>query len=83
MAQGQTATALYNADIVDGISDLSAAYMYVFKFVEGYCLLAAMPVDEAMFMRDASMLTSVFMQVLIFSPLFVFIYMLIKRVIIY
>ena len=82
MAQGQTATALYNADIVDGISDLSAAYMYVFKFVEGYCLLAAMPVDEAMFMRDASMLTSVFMQVLIFSTLFVFIYILIKRVII-
>ena len=82
MDQGQTATTLYNADIVDGISDLSATYMYVFKFVEGYCLIAAMPMDEAMFMRDASMLTSVFMQVLIFSTLFVFIYILIKRVII-
>ena len=33
-------------------------------------------------MRDASMLTSVFMQVLIFATLFVFIYILIKRVII-
>ena len=82
MAQGQTATALYNADVVDGISDLSAEYMYVFKFVEGYCLIAAMPVAEAMFMRDASMLTSIFMQVLIFATLFVFIYILIKRVII-
>ena len=82
MAQGKTATALYNADVVDGISDLSAEYMYVFKFVEGYCLLAAMPVAEAMFMRDASMLTSIFMQVLIFATLFVFIYILIKRVII-
>ena len=82
MKQGRTATALYNADIVDGISDLSAEYMYVFKFVEGYCLIAAMPVTEAMFMRDASMLTSVFMQVLIFATLFVFIYILIKRVII-
>ena len=82
MVQGRTATALYNADIVDGISDLSAEYMYVFKFVEGYCLIAAMPVAEAMFMRDASMLTSVFMQVLIFATLFVFIYILIKRVII-
>ena len=82
MMQGQTATALYSADIVDGISDLSAEYMYVFKFVEGYCLIAAMPVSEAMFMRDASMLTSIFMQVLIFSTLFVFIYILIKRVII-
>ena len=82
MEQGQTATALYNADVVDGVSNLSAEYMYVFKFVEGYCLIAAMPVAEAMFMRDASMLTSVFMQVLIFSTLFVFIYILIKRVII-
>ena len=82
MAQGKTATALYNADIVDGINDVSAEYMYVFQFVEGYCLLAAMPVAEAMFMRDASMLTSVFMQVIIFATLFVFIYLLIKRVII-
>ena len=82
MAQGRTATKLYNANLVDGISDLSAEYMYVFKFVEGYCLIAAMPVAEAMFMRDASMLTSIFMQVLIFATLFVFIYILIKRVII-
>ena len=82
MEQGRTATALYNADVVDGVNDLSAEYMYVFKFVEGYCLIAAMPVTEAMFMRDASMLTSIFMQVLIFATLFVFIYILIKRVII-
>ena len=82
MEQGRTATTLYNADVMDGVSDLSAKYMYVFKFVEGYCLIAAMPVAEAMFMRDASMLTSVFMQVLIFATLFVFIYILIKRVII-
>ena len=82
MKQGRTATALYNADVMDGVNDLSAKYMYVFKFVEGYCLIAAMPVAEAMFMRDASMLTSVFMQVLIFATLFVFIYILIKRVII-
>ena len=82
MEQGRTATALYNADVVDGVSELSAEYMYVFKFVEGYCLIAAMPVAEAMFMRDASMLTSIFMQVLIFATLFVFIYILIKRVII-
>ena len=82
MAQGKTATALYYADIVDGKSDLSEEYMYVFKFVEGYCIIAAMPRSEAMFMRDASIYTSIFMQVLIFAALFVFIYILIKRVII-
>ena len=82
MASGKTATALYYADIVDGKSDLSEEYLYVFKFVEGYCIIAAMPQSEAMFMRDASLYTSIFMQVLIFAALFVFIYILIKRVII-
>ena len=82
MSQGKTSTTLYYADIVDGVSDASIEYMYVFKFVEGYCLIAAMPIFEAMFMRDASMLTSIFMQVIIFATLFVFIYILIKLVII-
>ena len=82
MKKGKTATALYYADIVDGKTNLSEKYMYVFKFVEGYCIIAAMPESEAMFMRDASLYTSIFMQVLIFAALFVFIYILIKRVII-
>jgi anti-sigma regulatory factor (Ser/Thr protein kinase) len=76
MKDGKTATALYYADIND------ARYMYVFKFVEGYCIIAAMPEAEAAFMRDASLYTSIFMQVIIFATLFVFIYILIKRVII-
>jgi HAMP domain-containing protein len=82
MLAGKTATALYYADIEDGITALSEKYMYVFKFVEGYCIVAAMPQNEAMFMRDASIYTNIFMQVLIFAALFVFIYILIKRVII-
>ena len=82
MKDGKTATALYYADIVDGKTELSEKYMYVFKFVEGYCIIAAMPEDEAMFMRDASLYTSIFMQVLIFAALFIFIYILIKSVII-
>ena len=82
MESGKTATALYYADIVDGKNEGSDKYLYVFKFVEGYCIIAAMPESEAMFMRDASLYTSIFMQVLIFAALFVFIYILIKRVII-
>ena len=82
MMQGKTASALYYADIVDGKTNLSEKYMYVFKFVEGYCIIAAMPEAEAVFMRDASLYTSIFMQVIVFATLFVFIYILIKRVII-
>ena len=82
MKEGKVATSLYYADIVDGKTELSEKYMYVFKFVEGYCIIAAMPEAEATFMRDASLYTSLFMQVIIFATLFVFIYILIKRVII-
>ncbi len=82
MKKGKTATALYYADIIDGVNNNGVKYMYVFKFVEGYCILAAMPESEAVFMRDASIYTSIFMQVIIFATLFVFIYILIKRVII-
>ena len=82
MKEGKTATALYYADIVDGKTTASMKYIYVFKFVEGYCIIAAQPESEAMFMRDASLYTSIFMQVLIFAALFIFIYILIKRVII-
>ena len=82
MKQGKTSTALYYADITDDKTNLTEKYMYVFKFVEGYCIIAAMPETEAVFMRDASLYTSVFMQVIIFATLFVFIYILIKRIII-
>ena len=82
MKNGKTATKLYTADLIDGVTDASESYMYVFKFVEGYCIIAAMPEAEATFMRDASVYTAVFMQIIVFLALFVFIYVLIKRVII-
>ena len=82
MKDGIDANKLYEDDIVDGKTNDSMTFMYVFKFVEGYCIIAAMPKAEATFMRDASIYTSIFMQVLIFAALFVFIYVLIKRVII-
>ena len=82
MKNGITATKLYNANIINEETNYNEKYTYVFKFIEGYCIIAAIPIAEAMFMRDASIYTSVFMQILIFATLFVFIYILIKRVII-
>ena len=82
MLNKQTASKLYEADIVDGKTDASEKYVYVFKFVEGYAVIAAMPKSEAVFMRDSSLYTGIFMQVIVFATLFVFIYILIKRVII-
>ena len=56
--------------------------MFGFTVAEGFCIIGAMPTDEAMFMRDASLYTSTFMQILIFATLFVFIYFLVKCVVI-
>lgn len=61
---------------------LGNPYLFCFAEAEGFYILGAMPTDEAMFMRDVSIFTSTFMQILIFATLFVFIYFLIKRVII-
>ena len=83
MQSGKEASTIYEAEIRDGgDNDLTETHMYVFKFVEGYCIIASMPKSEANFMRDASLYTSIFMQVIIFATLFVFVYILIKRVII-
>ena len=82
MQNGETASRLYTADIKDGITNDSERYMYVFKFIEGYCVIAAITEAEATFMRDSSVYTTIFMQILIFATLFVFIYVLIKKVII-
>ena len=82
MKSGTTATKLYYEDLINKETNVGEKYIYVFKFIEGYCIIASLPTNEAMFMRDVSIYTSVFMQVLIFATLFVFIYILIKRVII-
>ena len=61
---------------------LGIPYLFGFAAAEGFYILGTIPTDEAMFMRDTSLYTSTFMQILIFATLFVFIYFLIKRVII-
>lgn len=57
-------------------------YLFGYTCAEGFYIVGAMPVSEAMFMRDVSLYTSVFMQIIVFALLFVFIYFLIKKVII-
>ena len=82
MLQGKTATKLYKTNVINKETDFSEEYIYVFSFVEGYCIIAAMPHAEAMLLRDASLYTSIFTLILIFAALFIFIYFLIKKVII-
>lgn len=82
MNSKESAIALCNAEIVNSQTAYAEDYIYAFTFAEGYCIIVAVPEKEAMFMRDASLYTSVFMQVLIFGALFIVIYILIKKVII-
>lgn len=82
MLQGKTASKLYKTNVINDETDFREEYIYVFSFVEGYCIIAAMPLAEAMLLRDASLYTSIFTLILIFAALFIFIYFLIKKVII-
>lgn len=82
MKYGLSSSIIHETTIVNEATNYSEKYMYVYSFVEGYCIIAAIPKEEAMFMRDASFYNSVFMQVLIFTAMFLFVYVLIKKVII-
>lgn len=57
-------------------------HLCAYRFVEGYYILGAMPMDEAMLMKTVSVYMNVFMELVIFAALFVLIYFLIKRIII-
>ena len=57
-------------------------YLCAYRFVEGYYIIGAIPKFEAMFMKEVSVYVNTFMEILIFSALFVLIYFLIKKIII-
>lgn len=57
-------------------------YLYSFMFTEGYCIIGAIPQNEAHYMRDVSLYISIIVEVIIFATLFLLVYFLIKKVII-
>ncbi len=57
-------------------------HLCAYHFVEGYYILGAIPVEEAMFMKTLSVYVNVFTEIVIFAALFVLIYFLIKKIII-
>lgn len=49
---------------------------------EGYYIVAVMPLEEAMFSRDISVYITVFMEFVVFGMLFIFVYFLIKKLVV-
>ena len=83
MENGDLEEKIFETEIVNPYNQKSQGkYSYVYTFKEGYCIIAAMPNEEVTIMRDASLMLSTFMQVLIFAILFLILYLLIKRIII-
>ena len=83
MKDGVAEQEIFETEIVNPYNQTSQGeYIYVYTFKEGYCIIAAMPMEEVTIMRDASMMLSTFMQVLIFAVLFLILYFLIKKIII-
>lgn len=57
-------------------------YLCEYEYIEGYYIIGAIPESEALYMRNASVYLSSFMEILIFSALFILVYFLIKKLII-
>ena len=57
-------------------------YYAKYDNVESYRLIALLPIDEANFSRDVSVLIMAFMEVIVFAALFLIIYFAIKRVVV-
>lgn len=64
------------------VGDYEENYYFAYTYNEGYYVIAAITVNEAMFMRNVSIYLDIFLQMLVFFSLFVVIYFLIKKVII-
>lgn len=54
----------------------------MYQKTEGYVIIGCLPVEEALFSRDISVCISIFMQIFVFSALFVLIYLLVKRIVV-
>ncbi len=54
----------------------------VYVLSEGYFIIAAMPKTEALFSREISVYVTVFMEFVVFGILFIFVYFLIKKLVV-
>ena len=83
MVNGIVEEKIFETEIINPYNNQSQGeYIFVYTFKEGYCIIAAMPMEEVTIMRDVSIMLSTFMQVLIFAVLFLILYFLIKGIII-
>lgn len=57
-------------------------HLLAYHFAEGYYIVGAIPLNEAMYMKELSVYVNVFMEMFIFAALFVLIYFLIKKIVI-
>ena len=74
--------ALYTQDTTFKAHFLEQDYLCRYRMAEGYYLVSAIPVSEAMQLRNIALYVNTFMEVLVFAILFGLIYMLIKRVVV-
>lgn len=82
MNRGLSASQIYETEIKNIENDYKERYIYVFSFVENYCIVAAIPEVEAMLMRDASIYLNSFSLIILLTMLFIIIYYLVKKTII-
>ena len=58
------------------------SYVCMVKWVEGYGVIASLPFSEAFLQRNIALFTNTFLEVIVFGLLFVFIYLVIEKLIV-
>lgn len=74
--EGTAAGEVFSAELY-GISSYC-----IYEKTEGYYIIGILPQSEAYFLRDVSVYLTVFMEIVIFAVLFLFIYYLIKKLVV-
>ena len=92
-SEGVSMDALESSDIVEAMNTVGPDIVFkatfkdgpvygMYKEAEGYRIVAILPLSEAHFPRNTSVLVTSFMEILVFAALFAVIYFLIKKLVV-
>lgn len=79
--KGTTATNIKKGEIFKTTVNGTSCFC-LFSSAEGYYIISILPEDEALQIRDVAMYVNTYMEILIFAVLFIFIYLIIKKVVV-
>lgn len=77
-----SASSIPDNKVLNATDDAGTPILFMQTHCEGYIIVGCIPTDEAYFFRNLSTYISIFMETVVFSVLFVLIYIMIKKIIV-